>query len=93
MKKMLSILCLALLLPLCLVKAEEPALTLVGPEMIYAKDNFSLNLVTDNKALTQIAFTLAYDEDDLAFYGFGDNDDYWESATVGARFTLRYTGN
>ena len=92
MKKMLSILCLALLLPFCLVQAEEPMLALTGPDQIYPKDNFSLNLVADDKALTQIAFTLAYDEDDLAFYGIEVGDD-WECSVLSARFTLRCHGN
>lgn len=93
MKKLLSILCLILLIPACLVRASEPELALTGPETLYSKENFSLNLTADIKDLNQIAFTLAYDTEDLLCYGFDmDEDCDWDWKAIGTRFTLSYRG-
>ena len=93
MKKFLFVLSLILLIPTCLVMATEPELMLTGPETIYSKENFSLNLTADIKNLTQIAFTLTYDAEDLLFYGIDIGDDCdWEWKAVGTRFTLSYRG-
>ena len=71
MRKLLSVLCLILLIPVCLITATEQELALTGPETLYAKENFSLELMTGVNDLTQITFTLAYDGEDLLFYERG----------------------
>ena len=93
MKKILSILCLILLIPACLVMAKEPELTLTGPETLYVNEKFSLKLTTEIEDLTQIAFTLTYDGEDMLFYGL-DIDGYsdWECKAIGIRFILTYLG-
>jgi hypothetical protein len=93
MRKLLSVLCLILLIPVCLITATEQELALTGPETLFAKENFSLELTTGINDLTQIAFTLAYDGEDLLFYGLDmDGNSDWEFKAIGTRFTITYQG-
>ncbi len=91
MRRILCILCLLLLVPACLAAAAETTLELSGPELLYAKEQFSLALTGPTEGLTQLTFTLTYDAENLSFLGLeADESSGWECTALANRFTLTW---
>lgn len=93
MKKILSILLLLLILPVCQAFAIEPEVSIHGPETIYAQDSFTLELSWLSEDVTSIAFTLSYDAESLALLRF-PSDEMISSPdnTITNRFVLTVDG-
>lgn len=88
MRKLLCILGLILLLPVCHVFATEPDVTLTGPDRIYARDYFSLPIEANAADVTALTFTLVYDTESLIFLGFDIDEEQWKCQADRNRFTF-----
>lgn len=88
MRKLLCILGLLILLPVCQVFATEPDVTLTGPEEICAREYFSLPVEANRADITALTFTLVYDTDNLVFLGFDIDEEQWICDMDRNRFTF-----
>ena len=86
MRKLLCVLCL-LMLPICVASAEEPQLNISGPDAIYERDYFLLDVRVSSDQVTGVAFTLTYDTEHLVFTTMDASvSQGWEGKPVANRF-------
>ncbi len=89
MRKTLFFICLFLLLPVCLAFGSEPGLTVHGPQTLYTKDVFDLNLICQGQLPSRMEFTLTYDTENIISLGIVmDSQGDWDCQPVGNRFTF-----
>ena len=91
MRKLLCILGLLILLPVCHVFAAEPDVTLTGPDRIHARDYFSVPIEANTADITALTFTLSYDTENLVFLGFDIDEEQWKCDMDRNRFSFTAT--
>lgn len=91
MRKLLCILGLLILLPVCYVFAAEPDVTLTGPDRIHARDYFSVPIEANTADITALTFTLSYDTENLVFLGFDIDEEQWKCDMDRNRFSFTAT--